>query len=152
MSRSLSASKTYQKKSNLSHSNPMKVQKCSAPFTIFVVNKFTHDVNTEIPKFRHCSIPPLPKSSIIWYLPAKVVPPINSWMCFSSVLVTGISSEETSWIPHSLQNFCVSGLSAWHLGHFIPVVPFACLTKEYQLTRKGLNLVWPLRYSFMKFC
>jgi len=68
-------------------------------------------------------MPPLPSSSMIWYLPANVVPVVNSSVGVSRVSVTGISLEDGSGVAHSPQNFWVSGLSVLHLGHLIPIVP-----------------------------
>ena len=58
-------------------------------------------------------MPPFPSSSIIWYLPAKVEPVVNSSVGVSSVFVgdEGISSDEGRGVAHSPQNFLVSGLS-----------------------------------------
>ena len=58
-------------------------------------------------------------SSIISYLSAKVVPLVNSLTGVSMVLVTPISLMEGSLVPHSPQNFRMSGLSALHFGHLV---------------------------------
>jgi len=67
---------------------------------------------------------PLPSSSMISYLKAKVVPLVNSAVGVSRVFVweTGISSEEGREVAHSLQYLESEGLSVLHLGHFVPIV------------------------------
>ncbi|MBA7684733.1 hypothetical protein ES703_93141 [subsurface metagenome] len=64
-------------------------------------------------------MPPLPSSSIIWYLPAKVEPVVNSSVGVSRVFVAEISSGQGRGVAHSLQNLESEGFSELHLGHFI---------------------------------
>ena len=66
---------------------------------------------------------------MISYLPAKVVPLVNSSLGVSRVFVgeAGISSENGNGVAHSLQNLESEGLSVRHLGHFIIIV-FPLLT------------------------
>ena len=72
---------------------------------------------------------------MISYLSAKVVPQVNSSLGASIVAVTAISSAGCNFVPHSLQDFRVSGLLVLHLVHLIAISDSYCCEKAYQVKK-----------------